>query len=87
MPNSASAEKRLRQNEKRRLLNRDRKTELRSLAKKFDRAIHDGNKDDAATLSRHLSRRLDQAACRNVVHKNYVSRHKATIAKKLASLG
>ncbi len=87
MPNSASAEKRLRQNEKRRLLNKDRKTELKSLAKKFDRAIHDGKKDDANTLSRQLTKRLDQAASHNVVHKNYVSRHKANIAKKLATLG
>ena len=86
MPNSASADKRLRQNEKRRLLNKARKTELKSLAKKFDRAIHDGKKDDANTLSRELTKRLDQAACHNVVHKNYVSRHKAGIAKKLSTL-
>lgn len=86
MPNSASAEKRLRQTEKRRLLNKDRKTELKTLAKKFDRAIHDGKKDDAESLSREYVKRLDQAASQNVVHKNYVSRHKATIATKVAKL-
>ena len=87
MPNSASAAKRLRQTEKRRLLNKDRKTELKSLAKKFDRAIHDGKKEDAVSVSREYIKRLDQAAGHNVVHKNYVSRHKASVATKVAKLG
>lgn len=86
MPNSASAAKRLRKNETRRLLNKARKTELKTLAKQFDRAVHDGNKEAAEELSRKLTKRLDQAACRNVVHKNYVSRHKSGIAKKIAGL-
>jgi small subunit ribosomal protein S20 len=86
MPNSVSADKRLRQNEKRRLLNKDRKTELKSLAKKFDRAVNDGKKEDAETLSRQLVQRLDQAASHHVVHGNYVNRHKAGIARKLAKL-
>ena len=86
MPNSASAAKRLRQNETRRLRNKARKTELKTLAKQLDRAVHDGKKDEAEQVSRRLTKRLDQAACKNVVHKNYVSRHKAGIAKKLATL-
>ncbi|NRA40533.1 MAG: 30S ribosomal protein S20 [Planctomycetes bacterium] len=86
MPNSISADKRVRQNESHRLLNKARKTELKSLDKQFQRAVHDGNKAEAETVSRTLTKRLDQAVGKNVVHKNYVSRHKAAIAKKLSGL-
>ncbi len=86
MPNKQSAEKRLRQDEKRRLLNKARKTELKTLNKQFVRAVHDGQKDEATSLCNRLAKRMDQAASRNVLHKNTVSRRKSAIAKQLNSL-
>ncbi|MHC5067166.1 MAG: 30S ribosomal protein S20 [Planctomycetota bacterium] len=85
MPNNPSAAKRLRQTEKRRVTNKARKTELRTVRKKFLRAVHDGEQDQAQTLYRRFSKRVDQAAAKNVLHKNAASRDKARLAKRLGA--
>lgn len=86
MPNNASAAKRLRQNEKARLNNKARKTELKTLVKQLERAVHDKDVEQAETIYRRYAKRLDQATCRNVVHKNNASRHKSLMAKKVQTL-
>ncbi|TVR13698.1 MAG: 30S ribosomal protein S20 [Planctomycetota bacterium] len=83
MPNSASAKKRDRQNEKRRVRNKARKTELKTIAKKVERAINDGNRDEAEMLYRRYAKRLDQAQSCSVLHKNAANRHKSRMAGKL----
>ena len=83
MPNTRSAAKRLRQNEKRRLGNKSRKTELRTLTKKLDRAIHDKETATAQELYRRYAKRLDQASASKVLHKNTASRRKSIMAKRL----
>ena len=77
MPNNASAAKRLRQAEKRRVANKARRTELKTITKKFLRAIHDGKKDEAGDLLKRYNKRVDQAACHSVLHKNAASRQKS----------
>ena len=83
MPNNASAAKRVRQNEKRRIRNKDRKTELKTIAKKIERAIHDGEQALAADLLKRYSKRIDQAASKNVLHKNAASRRVSRMAIKV----
>lgn len=83
MPNSASAAKRVRQNEKRRILNKSRTTELKTITKKFLRAVHDGDNAGAEELLRRFHKRVDQAAAKGVVHKNTADRRKARLAVKL----
>jgi len=83
MPNNASAAKRLRQTAKRRVLNKARKTELKTIRKKLLRAVHDGHKDEAEALYRRFSKRVDQAAAKGVFHKNTASRDKARLARHL----
>jgi small subunit ribosomal protein S20 len=83
MPHTASAAKRLRQNLQRRTRNRSRATELKTIEKKVLRALNDGKKDEAATAYRELTKRLDQAAALNVIHRNAAARTKARFAKRL----
>jgi small subunit ribosomal protein S20 len=83
MPNTRSAAKRLRQNEKQRLRNKSRKTELKTLTKQLDRAIHDKDVGGAQTLYQRYTKRLDQAASNNVLHGNTASRRKSVMAKRL----
>ncbi len=85
MPHTASAAKRLRQNEKRRLSNKARSTELKTLHKNLERAVHDGHLDQAETIYRRYAQRLDQAASGNVIHANNAARHKGRAAAKIAS--
>ena len=86
MPQIASAAKSLRQNEKRRLLNKARKTEIRTLRKKLLRAIHDEDAKGARSLYKRFSKRVDQAASKGVLHKNNAARSKSRLAKHLHSL-
>jgi len=86
MPNCLSAAKRLRQAETRRLRNKARKTELKTIRKQFLRAVHDQKSDDATALLRRFSKRIDQAVNRKVMHKNTANRVKSRLAKHMAEL-
>ena len=86
MPHNLSAKKRLRQNEVRRLRNKARASELKTIRKKLLRAIHDGQKQDAESLYKDLSKRLDQAASVRTIHKNAAARTKSRIALKIQAL-
>lgn len=84
MPHNRSAAKRLRKNETRRLANKGRLTEIKTLRKRIDRALHDGQVDQAKTLYRDFAKRVDQAASVSTVHKNTAARLKGRVAKALA---
>ena len=81
-----SAEKRERQNVKRRMHNRMIKSSVRTQIKKFDAAVVAGDKEaakDAMALSFKL---LDSAASEGVLHRNTASRKKSRIYKAFAKL-
>jgi small subunit ribosomal protein S20 len=83
MPHTKSAEKRLRQTEKRRKRNR---TITKSIKLQV-RAVHDAVKtgDTAKTRTEMVSaaRTLDKAASRKAIHKNKAARLKSRLAKRL----
>lgn len=81
-----SAEKRERQNAKRRMHNRMTKSQVRTAIKKFDAAVASGDKEkakDAMALSFKL---LDSAAGKGALHRNTASRKKSRIYKAYAKL-
>ena len=80
MPNSRSAKKSQRKNEARRLRNRSQRSSLRTHLKKVRTAVEDGQFDEAGELYRVASKRLDQAAAKNLIHKNKASRLKSRLA-------
>ena len=84
MPHNRSAAKRLRQNEKRRLANKGRVSEIKSLKKSIERAVHDGQLDQAKQLYRDFSKRVDQAASVSTMHRNRAARLKSRVAIALA---
>jgi len=83
MPHTASASKRLRQNHVRRTRNRARSTELKTIEKHLLRALSDSKPDEAKVVYRQLTKRLDQAAANNVIHKNHASRTKSRLAVRM----
>ena len=85
MPHTRSAAKRHRQSDERRIRNKDRLTELKTLKKRILRHVHDGQKTEAETLYREVTKRLDQAASVNTIHKNTVARSKSRLAKAIAA--
>jgi small subunit ribosomal protein S20 len=84
MPNTASAKKALRQNTKRRAQNRSQRSTLKTLLKKTRTAVEGGEgKDQSAALMSESAKKLDQAASRNLIHKNKAARLKSRLAKAL----
>ncbi len=79
MPNTASAKKRLRQNEKRRLRNRWYKGQMRSFIKRARQAIEAGDWETAEEMIRRAYKAIDKAASKGVIHKNNAARRKARL--------
>lgn len=78
MPNHKSAEKRVRQNENRRQINRSNRTRLRSSIRKLRAEIDGGS--PGALLSETIST-IDKAVQKGVLHRNAAARHKSRLTK------
>lgn len=87
MPNTASAKKRLRQNDKLRIRNRSAKSNMRSQIRQFREAVKAGDGERAQSQFRLVQKKLDQAASRNLIHKNTAARTKARLVKLLKAVG
>ena len=83
MPNHKSAEKRVRQNEKRRLRNRGVRSQLRSAVKTARTAL-DQTGADARVAVAYAIRALDRAVTKGVVHRNTAARKKSALASRLS---
>ena len=78
MPNHKSAEKRMRQNEKRKQINRSNRTRVRSSIRKLRGALEGGGGDVAALLPQTVST-IDKAVQKGVIHKNTAARYKSRL--------
>ncbi|MBR1938051.1 MAG: 30S ribosomal protein S20 [Spirochaetales bacterium] len=81
-----SAEKRERQNIKRRMHNRMIKSAVRTAIKKFDAAVVANKKEDAQAAMALSFKLLDSAASKGVLHKNTASRKKSRMYQAFAKL-
>jgi small subunit ribosomal protein S20 len=87
MANHASALKRHRQSEKKRLQNRVFRNRIRTLVKKARVSIHSASDvADARETTRIAIRDLDMAASRGTIHPNNAARRKSRLMKQLAAL-
>ncbi len=87
MANTASAEKRNRQAQKRRARNVQVRTGVKSAVKKVREAVE---KSDAAAAREALlaaERALDKASSKGVLHRNAASRRISRLAKAVAKSG
>ena len=80
MPNNPNAAKASRQSEKRRLQNRSQMSSLKTLVKKF-RASLDNKPDTPTVPLGEVSKRLDQAGAKRLIHPNKASRLKSRLSK------
>jgi small subunit ribosomal protein S20 len=83
---SLSAKKRVRQNEKRRAINRARKSMVKTQIKRFEAALVSGDLKAAAEQFRLTAQRLDKVASTSTMHKKTAARKKSRLAKKLNAL-
>ena len=86
MAHSLSAKKRIRQDAKRRIINRARKSQVKTLTKQFEAAMAAGNVEAAGEQFRLVSKKLDKTASTSTMHKKTAARKKSRLARKLNSL-
>ena len=82
MPNNAAAEKRMRQEQKRRLHNRSIKSLVRTQISKARSAIASGDENSEEAVRMAVSE-LDRAAKKGVIHRNNAARRKSRLMKRL----
>jgi len=83
---SLSAKKRVRQSEKRRAINRARKSMVKTQIKRFEAALASGDIKAATEQFRLAVKRLDKVASTSTMHKRTAARKKSRLAKKLNAL-
>ena len=86
MPNIKSAEKRVSVSATKKLQNQMVRSQMHTAVKKFNAAISNGDVELAKQLLPIASSKIDNAAVKNVIHKNAANRKKAQIAKALSQL-
>ena len=86
MPNTASAKKRLRQNELRRVRNRMTKARLRTQLRKVRQAVAGGELETAEREYRDAARQLDRAGSRKIIHVNAAARTKSRLQRLIKTI-
>ncbi len=86
MAHSLSAKKRVRQNAKRRVVNRARKSQIKTQIKHLESALASGDIEAASEQYRLVVKKLDKTAATSTMHKRTAARKKSRLAKKLNSL-
>ena len=83
MPNTKSAQKRLRQNIARRQRNRSAKRAVRTQCRKVRDACQAGDIETAEKEFCLAAKRLDRAGARNIIHRNAAARTKSRLSARI----
>jgi small subunit ribosomal protein S20 len=84
MPNTKSAERRMRNSARKNLRNRSAKSRLHTIENSYLELLAAGKKDDAAKKLCELSSAFDKAAKQGIVHRATADRKKSRLALRLA---
>ena len=86
MPNIKSAKKRVIVTKTKTLQNKMFRTQLKTDIKKYQTAVAAGDTALAQELYRTAVKKIDQAAARNIIHKNAAARKKSQFTKALNNM-
>jgi small subunit ribosomal protein S20 len=86
MANHKSAEKRVRQNEKRKAINRSNRSKLRTQVKKLRSAVASSDKTLSTELLNPTVSTIDKAVNKGIIHKNTAARYKSRLTKHVAEI-
>ena len=87
MPNHKSAEKRMRQNEKRRAINRGHRTKVRSYIKKLRAALDSEKAADISQILPEAISVIDKSVQKGVLHANAAARYKSRLTVQANQAG
>jgi len=86
MANNPSAEKRIRQTEKRTERNRARRSRVRTFLRKVELAIAAGKKDEAKAAFQAAQPEMQRAVTKGIAHLNTVSRKLSRLSARIKAL-
>lgn len=86
MAHSLSAQKRVRQNAKKNVINRARKSEVKTSIKRLDEVVKAGDAAAAQEQLKAVARKLDKVSSTSTMHKNTAARKKSRLAKRVNAL-
>jgi len=81
LPNTKSAEKRIRQTEKRTARNRRIKSIVKTSIRRFEEVMQSGDVETARVKLLSATRQIDKAAAKGIIHKNTAARKKSQMAR------
>ena len=83
MPNTKSAERRMRNSARKQVNNHATNSRLKTLERKFAESIKSGKKDEAKQVLAAVSSAIDKAAKVGVLHKSTASRKRSRLTLQL----
>lgn len=86
MAHRRSSIKKIRIDKKRRALNVQTLSELRTTQRKVATLLAGKKKSEALTMSRELFSKLDKAVKKGVIHKNFAARQKSRVTLKINAI-
>ena len=86
MANHKSAEKRVRQNARRKEINRNNTSKLRTQIKKLRAALTAHDKTGSSDLLNPTISLIDKAVNKGIIHKNTAARHKSRLTRHVSEL-
>lgn len=86
MPNIKSAKKRVLVSKVNNERNKMEKSALKTVLKKFDAAVAEGNREQADSAYKAAVKSIDQAVNKGLIHKNNAARKKSNITLKMNKL-
>lgn len=86
MANHASSKKRIRRNERRAVINGDRRGRIRTFIKKIELAIEDGNAKDADTALRAAQPEIQRGVAKGILKKKTASRKISRLSARIKTL-
>jgi small subunit ribosomal protein S20 len=87
MANTLSAKKAVRKIERRTVVNKSRRSQMRTYVRKVEEAIASGDQEAAANALRVAEPLVMRAAQKGIVHKNTASRKVSRLSARVNSLG
>jgi len=86
MPNIKSAKKRVLVSKANAERNKMYKSELKTVVKKFEAAVAEGNREEANSAYQVAVKTIDQAVNKGILHKNTAARKKSSATLKMNKL-
>ncbi|NVJ98509.1 MAG: 30S ribosomal protein S20 [Alphaproteobacteria bacterium] len=86
MANSAQAKKRIRQNERRHLINKSRVSRIRTFVRKVEEAIAAGDKAAAGDALKAAQPEIMRGVTKGVIHKKTASRKVSRLSARVKAL-